>query len=105
MSKFVLTYHGGSMAETPEAQEAVMAAWGEWFGTLGASVLDPGAPAGGSATIAADGSVSEGGGANPVTGYSLIDAEDLHDAVLKAKGCPVLTSGGSIEVSEALDMG
>ncbi|MCU1356000.1 MAG: hypothetical protein JWM89_1418, partial [Acidimicrobiales bacterium] len=28
MTKFLLTYHGGSMAQTPEAQEAAMAAWG-----------------------------------------------------------------------------
>ncbi|MCU1455448.1 MAG: YCII-related domain protein [Acidimicrobiales bacterium] len=105
MTKFILTYHGGSMADTPEAQQAAMAAWGEWFGSLGASVLDAGAPAGASATIASDGSVSSGGGANPVTGYSLLDASDLDDAVAKAKGCPVLSSGGSVEVSEALDMG
>ena len=105
MSKFLLTYHGGSMADTPEAQEAAMAAWGGWFGSLGAAVVDGGNPVGASATVAPDGSVSDGGGANPATGYSLLDAADLGAAIELAKGCPVLAAGGSVEVSEALDMG
>src|SRR3954453_20605273 len=78
MTKFLLTYHGGSMAQTPEAQEASMAAWGAWFGQLGDAVVDGGAPTAASATVAADASVSEGGGANPASGYSLIQADDLH---------------------------
>ena len=44
------------------------------------------------------------GGANPASGYSLIEAADLDDALAKAKGCPILESGGSIEVAVAIDM-
>ena len=39
MGKFVLVYHGGAMAETEEAQQAAMAAWGTWFGSLGDAVV------------------------------------------------------------------
>ena len=35
MGKFVLAYKGGGMAETPEAQEAAMKAWMDWFGAGG----------------------------------------------------------------------
>jgi hypothetical protein len=48
--------------------------------------------------------VSDGGGANPVTGYSILMADNLDSAVAMAKGCPIVTSGGSIEVSEILAM-
>jgi hypothetical protein len=48
--------------------------------------------------------VSDGGGANPLSGYSIIEAKDLDDAVRLSKGCPVLLSGGSIEVSELIAM-
>jgi hypothetical protein len=48
--------------------------------------------------------VTDGGGANPVTGYSIIEANDLDDAVRLSKGCPILISGGSIEVSELMAM-
>jgi hypothetical protein len=104
MSKYLLAYHGGSMAETEAEQAAVMAAWGEWFASLGASVVDGGAPVGASKTIAADGSTSGGGGANPVSGYSLVTASDLDAAVTLAKDCPILAAGGSIEVAETIEM-
>ena len=60
MAKFVYVYTGGQMAETPEAQEKAMQAWGAWFGTLGGSVSDIGNPFGRSATVSASG-VSDGG--------------------------------------------
>jgi hypothetical protein len=47
--------------------------------------------------------VSEGGGQNPVSGYSLIKADDLDSAVKLARGCPVLADGGSIEVAETVN--
>ena len=46
MGKYVFAYTGGSMAETPAAQEAAMQAWGAWFGTLGSAVVEMGSPFG-----------------------------------------------------------
>jgi len=40
MSNYVFAYTGGTMPETPEAQEATMQAWGQWFGTLGDAVVE-----------------------------------------------------------------
>jgi hypothetical protein len=105
MGTYLLSYHGGSTPETPDAQEAVMTAWMNWFGELGDSVVDMGNPTDAGVTVAADGSVSDGGGANPVTGYSIISADDLDAAVAKAKGCPVLASGGSVEVAPTIAVG
>lgn len=98
MSKYVLAYRGGGMPETEEEQQAVMAAWGAWFGQLGASVIDGGAPFGASAAVGGDVTAH-------LTGYSIVDAASLDDAVAKAGGCPILTSGGTVEVYEALDIG
>jgi len=102
MAKFVYVYVGGQMAETPEAQEQAMQAWGVWFGTLGGSVTDMGNPFGGSATVGS-GSVVDGG-ASKVGGYSIIEAGSLGDATAKAAGCPVLQGGGTVEVYEAIPM-
>ena len=102
MPKYVLGYHGGSMPETPEEGERVMAAWGKWMGELGSALVDSGNPTGPARTIAANGSVSDGGGANPLTGYSILEAGNLDAAVKMAKGCPVLASGGSVEVGELM---
>jgi hypothetical protein len=102
MAKFVYVYTGGQMAETPEAQEQAMQAWGAWFGTLGDSVADVGNPFGNSATVSAGG-VAEGGKSG-AGGYSIVSADSLSDATAKAKGCPVLAGGGSVEIYEAIPM-
>jgi len=98
MGKYVLAYMGGGMAETEEAQEQAMAAWGAWFGSLGNAVVDGGAPFGPSAAV--------GGGAatSGLTGYSILQADDLASAVGLAEGCPVLKNGGSVHVYETIDV-
>lgn len=103
MGKFVFLYTGGQMADTPEAQKAAMDAWMGWFGTLGDDVVDHGNPFGPSSTVLADGS-SKSGAAGGIGGYSVISANSLSDAAGKAKGCPVLAGGGTVEVYEALDI-
>ena len=102
MAKFVYVYTGGQMADTPEAQEQAMQAWGAWFGTLGDKITDMGNPFGASATVKSGGS-SEGG-ASRLTGYSVVEAESLDEAAVKADGCPILQSGGNVEVYEAIAM-
>jgi hypothetical protein len=104
MPKYVFAYHGGTMAESAAAQAEALAAWGAWFGSLGEAVIDGGNPTGQAQTIDADGSVNNGGGANPLSGYSLINATDIDAALAHAKGCPILAVGGSVEVAEALEM-
>ena len=98
MGKFVLAYRGGGMAETEAEQEAVMQAWMGWFGSLGDAVVDGGNPFGASA------SVGGGEAASGLTGYSIIEADSLDAATELAGGCPVLQSGGSVDVYEAMPM-
>lgn len=105
MAKYLLAFHGGGMPETEEEQANVLQAWGAWMEGVGAALVDPGNATGQSKTIHADGSVTAGGGANPVTGYTLVDAGSLDEAVTLAKGNPILHGGGSIEVLETIDMG
>ena len=104
MAKFLFVYHGGKAPSNPSEAKGVMDAWGSWLGSMGAAVIDGGNPVGASSTVKSDGSLVQGGGSNPVSGYSLIEAGSLSDAHSKAKGCPILKSGGSIEIAEAIDM-
>ena len=104
MKKFLFVYHGGSMAESPEEIEKVMAAWGAWFESMGAAVVDGGAPVSMSSTVNNDGTVSDNGGSNPASGYSLIQAASMGEALALAKGCPIRQNGGNIEVAEAMEM-
>jgi hypothetical protein len=98
MGKYVLAYTGGSIPETEEEQKRVMDAWTSWFGTLGPAVVDAGNPFGANAAVG-------GGSTSGLTGYSIINADSLDDAVEKAKGCPILDGGrGGVEVYETLEM-
>jgi hypothetical protein len=99
MTNYVLTYKGGAMAETEEAQQKEMAAWGAWYAALGAAVVDGGNPFGPSMSVAADGSASQGAESD-LKGYTILSAESLAAATDLAKGCPVLNNGGSVEVYE-----
>jgi hypothetical protein len=103
MSKFVLVYTGGAMAATPEEQQKAMEAWMGWFGSLGDAVVDHGNPFGQASTIASDGSSSDGGAAG-LSGYSIVEADNLAAAGDMAKGCPVLANGGGIQIYEAMPM-
>lgn len=104
MAKYLFVYHGGKNPETEEEVKQVLDDWGAWFGGMGAAVIDGGNPVGPSMTVEPGGSVADNGGANPASGYSLIEASDMDDALEKAKGCPILKSEGSVEVAEAFDM-
>jgi hypothetical protein len=102
MGKYVYVYKGGTMAETDEEREAVTAAWGAWIGELGEAFVDVGNPFGPSAAVKVDG--SNGAAASGLTGYSIVQASSLDDAVAKVRGCPVFASGGSVEVYETFEV-
>lgn len=104
MTKYVFSYHGNSEMPTDQAViDQVMAAWGAWFGQLGDAVVDGGNPFGASKTVASDGSVSDGNAAS-LSGYSIVQADSLDAATEMAKGCPVLEGGGTVTVSETIEM-
>lgn len=103
MAKYVMVYTGGGTPATEAEQQQVMAAWGAWMGELGQALVDPGNPFGPSASVAADGSVNGTGGSS-LTGYSIVTADSLDAATELGKGCPVLASGGAVEVYETFDV-
>jgi hypothetical protein len=103
VANYVLVFKGGGMAETEAEQQAVMAAWGEWYGKLGQAVVDGGNPFGPSKSVASDGTVSDGA-ASGLTGYAILQADSLDAAAEMAKGCPILSSGGSIEAYEVFEV-
>lgn len=100
MANYLLAYTGGGMAETDEARAQAMAAWGAWFGSLGAAVVDPGNPFAGSTVVTGRGTAD--GAPSGLTGYSVLSADSLAAAGDLAKGCPILEHGGSVEVYETL---
>ena len=104
MPQFIYVYHGGKTPETPEEGAKEMALWEAWFGEMGEAVAIPGNPVGQSKTVSASG-VEDHGGANPASGFTVVDAPDIDAAIEMAKGCPMVKDGsGSIEVAPIIEM-
>ena len=104
MPKFVFVYHGGKQPESAEEGARMMAAWNDWFARMGEAVVDGGNPVGKSWTVH-KGGVDDSGGANPISGYTLIQAADMPAAIAHARGCPMVQDGsGTVEVAQAMDI-
>lgn len=105
MTKFLFVYHGGGGMPQDKATAArAMDQWGKWFSGMGHAIVDGGNPVGKSSTVLSDKSVVANGGANPASGYSVIQADSLEAALALAKGCPILANNGSVEVAPIVDM-
>jgi len=102
MAEFIFAYHGGEKPESAEAATELMARWQTWIGGLGAAFVNPGAPVGMSKTVSSTG-VADDGGANPVSGFSIVQADSMDAAIEMAKGCPHLEMG-TVEIAELLEM-
>ena len=103
MPKFVFAYHGGASDLSPEEGQALMAEWMMWIESMGEAVVDRGLAVGPSKTAGPEGIV-DNGGANPLSGYSVIETTNLDMALQLAAASPHIKIGGTIEVAPALDI-
>ena len=91
MTNFVLLFNGGGMPEDEAEIEKVMKAWMAWYEKLGSALVDQGNPfAPAVKSITPTGSVSNGPVGEMASGYSIIKAGSLDEAVTLAKSCPML---------------
>lgn len=103
MPNFILAYHhGGKMPENRDEGAKQMAKWKSWVDGLGDAMVNPGTPLGKSKTVSSTG-VSDGGGSNPLAGFSIVKAGSMDAALAIAEGCPYLEYG-TIEVAQAMEM-
>jgi hypothetical protein len=80
-----------------------MAKYMEWLTALGDSAVSPANPLANTHTVNADGTVTEGGQSS-MSGYTIVEVDSLEAAISIAKACPFLEMGGSLEVSELMQM-
>jgi hypothetical protein len=102
MTNFVLEYYNNGTNGAPAEESA--AAWGKWFGGIGDKLVDAGNP------FAPAGKAVEKSGVttienHPATGYTIVKAGNIDEAVEIAKSCPVLDEPeGAVRVYETLPM-
>lgn len=87
MKKFMLL-HYGFVTPTPEIGKA----WGAWFESIADYIVDGGNPFSVGREITNDGTTTELPLAiDSITGYTIINAEDLDAASKIAETCPSIT--------------
>ncbi len=105
MTEYVLLYTGGTYPETEEEGAKAMEEWGAWMGGLGDALVNGGNPFSQQAkSIDSEGKITNGVTGTPATGYSIVQANSLDEAVNLAKGCPHWKHGGEISVYETFQM-
>lgn len=75
----------------------------EWLSSLGNAAVSPANPIKNTKTVNPDSSVTDRG-TTTMSGYTIIEAESVDKVLEIAKSCPFLDIGGSLEVSELIEM-
>jgi hypothetical protein len=104
MPKFLFCYHGGHFP--PEVSDGNHAAWSSWMEGLGDRVIDSGGPLKPSKTLATGDQLVADTGHSEVTGYTIITADSLEDALTIARACPQTAPphiDGTIEIAELME--
>ena len=96
MKKFVFLTYG---YETPTQE--IMDAWHNWFASIRDKLVDGGNPFGPGIEITHTGTKELPHDLGAITGYTIINADNIDEAVQIAKDCPIITS---IRVYEAMSM-
>lgn len=103
MSQYIIVYLGGDQPSNPEEGEKHMMKYREWLSSLGNSAISPANPFKNTNTVNPDGSVTTGS-TTSMSGYTIIETDSMDKALNIAKTCPFLDIGGSLEVSELVQM-
>ena len=103
MAQFFITYLGGDEPSSPQAGRENFARYQAWLLALGESAVSPMNPLKDTHTVRGDGSV-ENESSTAMSGFTIVEAESMYAALDIAKACPFLEIGGSLEVSELIQM-
>ena len=103
MPQYFISYLGGEKPSSPEAGAQHMKRYRAWLASLGDAAVSPANPLKATSTVNSDGSVSSRS-TTTMSGFTIINAESMAAALTIAKACPFLDVGGSLEVSELVEM-
>jgi len=103
MPQYVITYLGGDQPSSPEEGKQHFAKYMEWLNSLGDAAVSPANPLKDTNTVNSDGSITKGG-TSTMSGFTIVEVDSMDEALSIAKKCPFLDIGGSLEVSELMQM-
>ena len=103
MPQYVIIYLGGNQPSTPDEGKKHRSKYMEWLSSMGDKAISPMNPLKNTSTVNPDGSVTNCS-KTLMSGYTIINVDSMDNALNIAKACPFLEIGGSLEVSELMQM-
>ena len=103
MPNFMIAYYGGNPPASKEEGMAHMEKWKAWVASLGDAVVNPGTPLPVSKIVTTDG-VKDDNDPDSMKGFAVVKADSMDAAVEIARSDPFLDTGGSIRVSQMVEM-
>jgi hypothetical protein len=103
MPQYVIVYLGGDQPSSPEEGKQHFTKYMDWLNSLGDSAVSPANPLKDTNTINSDGSITNSG-TSTMSGFTIIEVDSMDEALSVAGKCPFLDVGGSLEISELMQM-
>ena len=103
MPQYIFVYLGGEHPSNPEEGQKHFEKYQQWLFSLGDAVVSPAIPFKDTHTVQANGTALPGS-STAMSGLSILRMESLKEALAAAQSCPFLEIGGTLEVSEMIEM-
>lgn len=103
MANFMIAYYGGNEPSSKEEGMAQMGKWKAWVEGLGDTIVNPGTPLPVSKIVTSTG-VENDTDPNAMKGFAVVKADSIDAAVDIAQSDPFLENGGTIRVSQMMEM-
>jgi hypothetical protein len=104
MANFMIAYYGGNPPASKEEGMAQMGKWKTWVEGLGEKVVNPGTPLMETKIITSN-DVQDENDPNAMKGFAVVKANSMEAALEIAQSDPFLENGGTIHVSQMMEMG
>ena len=99
----MIAYYGGKQPSSREEGVEHMSKWKAWVDSLGDKVINPGTPLLSTKVITSN-TIEDDNDPDSLNGFAVVKAETMDEAVEIAKADPFLSNGGTIRVSEMMEM-
>lgn len=103
MTSYIIVYLGGEQPANPEEGKQHMEKYREWLASLGDAVVSALNPLKDTHVISSAGYATPGS-STAMSGFTIIEANSLEAVLEMSKTCPFLEIGGTLEVSELMQM-
>jgi hypothetical protein len=103
MPRFIFVYLGGEYPTDPAQAKQHFDDYQQWLNSLGSAVISPAVPFKDTHTVQ-PGKQAQAGSTTAMSGLSILDFGSMKEALEAAQACPFQQIGGTLEVSEMIEL-